>query len=152
MRTIEATELTDEAVVSFQVCPFLCRIYLVVEIHCLVCLELAARHKGRYLQVDSPGCAIFLTVFATPGLLRFMLFVFRFDDLDSEGVLSPVVLGLISGPLARGRHSCGVLRLGAHWWFAGRDGNAMIPWIASVCCQVSMAGAGEQACGRDGTR
>jgi hypothetical protein len=64
------------------------------------------------LQVDSLGCTIFLAVLGTLGLLLFLLLVFRLDDLNSKGVLSPVVLGLISRPLARGRYSYGVLRLG----------------------------------------
>lgn len=75
----------DEAVVSCPLCPFFCRIDVIVEIYCLVCLELVVGHKWRYLQVDSLGCAFFLAGLGTPGLLLFLLLVLRLDDLDSEG-------------------------------------------------------------------
>jgi hypothetical protein len=107
-RTRKVTELTDEAVVSCHACPFLGRINLVIEVHCLVSLEFAAGRKGGHLLVDSRDCLIFLAVLGA-STLRFMLLVLGIDDLDSKGVFSPIVLGLSSGPLARGRHSSGVL-------------------------------------------
>ncbi len=110
-RTIEAIELTDKAVVSCHFCPFFRRMDSVEEIHCLVCLELAAGRKGRHLQVDVLGCVIFLTVLGAPALLLFL--VLGVGDLDSKGVFGPAVLGLNPGPSPRGYHGCGMLRLGA---------------------------------------
>ena len=77
-----------------------------------MCLELAAGRKWRFLQVDSLGSIVFFAVLGAPALLLFLLLVLGVDDLDSEGVFGLVVLGLSSRLLARGRHSCGVLRLG----------------------------------------
>ncbi len=106
---MEGIPLTDEAVVPCHIGPSFGRINLVVEIHRLVCLELAAGRKGRQLHVDPLVCVIFLAVLGAPALLFLLLPVLGVDDLDGKWTLCPVVLGFSPRSLARGRHGWRVL-------------------------------------------
>jgi len=100
-----AIQLTDKAVVSRHVGPFLGWIDLIVQVHGLVCFKLAAWRKGSQLQIDPLRCVIIIAAIGAPSLLFLLIFIFRVDDLDGKRTLGSVVLAFWPGPLTRRCHS-----------------------------------------------